>query len=417
MMDLFCTILEFFYTIFLYCSLLNFKIKINRYVSLLFIYLLPDILTLFFHIQIQDELDFILCILIWILFIKMYFHIDIVTSICVLAVDYIIIIALQFTFVVINTYIIHLNTQTTLPIAGSIYTLIISVLLYHYINLNRPFSFLFENGKIGKFIMINFCTIAIVMRFYFNAGLTTYYEHLLYIIVAVAILIIFNLLLSNQLGKLKQQEEQLKSYHEYLPVLNDLIQTVRIRQHNYNNQLQAITGLMYTHKDYDSLTTALKEQFKLATTLDVPEYLLKLNMPVVAGFLFQKANEAKRNSRAISYTFTTYDLRSKVPEYILIEMFGILIDNALEAVPQNSTVYIAVDSNNEQIIFTTRNAGHILSPEDRQNFFTKGYTHKMSPKQHSGLGLYQLNRLLKNYPSSDISLWNESTDILFEIRV
>lgn len=417
MLDLFSNVLEFFSIFFFCCTLLDYKLKINKYICFLIIYLIPDILSSFFNVYISDDIDFVICVFIWIIFIKSYFNINTITSLCAYAFSYFALLILQFIFVVINAYILRIIPDYALPIVGSIYTIAVAFLFYRYINLNKPFSFLFANGKIGKFIILNFYIITVVIKFYHQTKLTTFYEHLLYIIVSLAILISSNLLLYNQLGKIKKQEEQLKSYNEYLPVLDDLIQAVRIRQHNHNNQIQAIVGLIYTHKDYDSLVTALNEQFMLATESEVPEYLLKLHMPVVAGFLYQKANEAKRNDKTILYEFTTYNLKSNAPEYLLIEMFGILIDNAIEAVPPGSTVYITVDSKDEHIRFITRNEGYILSSEDRNNFFTKGYSKKLFKKQHSGLGLYQLTRLLKKYPSSSISLWNEDTDILFELIV
>ena len=95
---------------------------------------------------------------------------------------------------------------------------------------------------------------------------------------------------------------------------------------------------------------------------------------------------------------------------------GILIDNALDATPAGGTAYVTISCDGERICITTRNSGSILTPEDRKHFFTKGFSTKKDNK-HSGLGLYQLNQLVKKYPEGTLSLWNEKSDILFQVEV
>ncbi len=416
MINLFGNILEFVSFTFIACKMLECKFPQIKYTLIILFYILPDILIDISNINVFPDIDFFLSLITLVVYLCIALNIDFITSLSANACSYFTIIALQFLLVVINTFILHLDTNTTLAIVGPIYTLLVSILIYRYINLSKIFGILFQSGKTGKFIMANLYTVAAIIAIYFHANLTTYYENILFIIVALALIIICNLLLSNQLGKIKQQELRLNTYAEYLPVLEDLIHTVRIRQHNYNNQLQSIAGLLYTNKDYASLSKALEEQFKLATNSDVPEYLLKVNLPVVAGFLYQKSNEAKKNNKTLELEFNTYTLTSRVPEYDLIEMFAILIDNALDAIPTGDTVHVAVTCDGKHITFITRNAGDILTPEDRKRFFSKGYSTKKD-NNHSGLGLYQLNRLIKQYSGSTISLWNEGTDILFQITV
>ena len=251
----------------------------------------------------------------------------------------------------------------------------------------------------------------------FKVGVKLFLTVVLFFISLGLVLLLFNILFSNQVRKIKIQDAKISAYDEYLPILEKLILTVRVRQHNYSNRLQAIAGLIYTNKDYESLSRALKEQFEIATDSDLPEFLLKVNMMTVAGFLYQKMSEAEKMNKKLDIKFNTYNLTSDVPEYEIIEMFGILIDNALEAVREQATVYVYIDSLNGMIIFKTRNEGRILTAEDREKFFAKGYSKKPDGAVHSGLGLYQLNNLIKKYNNASISLWNEENDILFEVKI
>lgn len=415
MITLFGNIFEFFSFTLIASSMLGCKLPKSKYILIL-AYILPDIFIDFLNLNVFPDIDFLLSLVVLVLYLCSAFNVSFITALCVNACGYFVIVLLQFILVIINILLLHMDSNSTLAIVGPIYTLMASYLVYRYTNLNTMFNFLFQNGKSGKFIIANLYVVAAIITFYFHASFTTYYENILFVIAAFAIVIICNLLLSNQLGKIKEQELRLNTYAEYLPVFEELIHTVRVRQHNYNNQLQAIAGLLYTHKDYESLSDALEEQFKLAKSSDIPEFLLKVNLPVVAGFLYQKSNEAKKLGKKLELEFSTYTLASPVPEYDLIEMFGILIDNALDAISTGGTAYVTVDCDGKHITFTTRNLGKILTPEDRKYFFTKGYSTKKD-KKHSGLGLYQLNQLIKQYSGSSVSLWNDESDILFQIIV
>lgn len=224
------------------------------------------------------------------------------------------------------------------------------------------------------------------------------------------------MVLINQLKRLRVQSTQLNAYEQYLPVLESLIQNVRIKQHNHTNEIQSIISLLHTCKDYDSLVFEMKKYINVSLESAEPDYLLKLNLHLVAGFLYHKKLQASQNGIVIDYNILSYNLECKVPEYTLVELFGILIDNAIEATPKDETVHITIDSANGKIIFSTKNPGYILTPDDRTNFFTKGYSTK-AVHTNSGLGLYNLRDIVLNQYHGSISLWNEGTDILFEIII
>ena len=42
----------------------------------------------------------------------------------------------------------------------------------------------------------------------------------------------------------------------------------------------------------------------------------------------------------IHFDFSTYTLQSKAPEYVLVELFGIMLDNAIEATEKMENPYI-----------------------------------------------------------------------------
>ena len=86
-----------------------------------------------------------------------------------------------------------------------------------------------------------------------------------------------------------------------------------------------------------------------------------------------------------------------MPEYELISIIGILIDNALESTAPFGTAYLYLDSRQNQIEIRTRNKGSVKTNEFRQNMFSPGYTTKTGDGHGHGYSLYNLKKLTDKY--------------------
>ncbi len=128
--------------------------------------------------------------------------------------------------------------------------------------------------------------------------------------------------------------------------------------------------------------------------------LLKINLSVVAGFVYSKTTEAQKDQKdqkELVVQVASRDLKSRMPEYELIRIIGILIDNALESTAPFGTAYLYLDSRQNQIEIRTRNNGSVKTNEFRQNMFSPGYTTKTGDRHGHGYGLYNLKKLTDKY--------------------
>lgn len=417
MVDIICIFLELCIDIVGFSAIMGTKLRPHKYLLLLLLFFIVNPAFSFLSYDAFVTVSVLTFQVILVLYIIFSYEVSLIDALCINGILYFTVILCEMLTVLICSAFRIDATGTYFGIIGNIAVLLMVLLLYKFKILNKLFFPIVNDGFIGKAIILNLYLFALLIILYQHIGITSVYERVLFFISLGLVLLLFNILFSNQVRKIKIQDAKISAYDEYLPILEKLILTVRVRQHNYSNRLQAIAGLIYTNKDYESLSRALKEQFEIATDSDLPEFLLKVNMMTVAGFLYQKMSEAEKMNKKLDIKFNTYNLTSDVPEYEIIEMFGILIDNALEAVREQATVYVYIDSLNGMIIFKTRNEGRILTAEDREKFFAKGYSKKPDGAVHSGLGLYQLNNLIKKYNNASISLWNEENDILFEVKI
>lgn len=125
--------------------------------------------------------------------------------------------------------------------------------------------------------------------------------------------------------------------------------------------------------------------------------LLKINLSVVAGFVYSKITEAQKDQKELVVQVASRDLKSRMPEYELIRIIGILIDNALKSTAPFGTAYLYLDSRQNQIEIKTRNKGSVKTNEFRQNMFSPGYTTKTGDRHGHGYGLYNLKKLTDKY--------------------
>lgn len=150
--------------------------------------------------------------------------------------------------------------------------------------------------------------------------------------------------------RLEMKQLRLKDYEKYLPLIDELIKDIRSRQHSYQNLVQSITSLPYTCPDYASLTAALEKYGKFQTVSEEDSALLKLNLKLVAGFLISKKAQAEEQNKKLHIQNDVF-LQCMLPEYLLIEIMGILIDNALEATQENGEVFHQTAESKKETIF------------------------------------------------------------------
>ena len=378
-------------------------------------------LYVYFPIQLDDAfVSFIYNLILIIFTIKFYYNYKIKDCVYCFIMSYIFLVLIQFPFVLLNTVLLHISNPDAAAIVGMIYTIITAALISHFIPINKLYNLLFYTGNLGAVISTNLAAFFIIVTMYFKIDYLRFTEVIIFFTVSFMILLSVNIVVLNQVKTIQKQRKQLNAYNEYMPLVESLIGSVRRRQHNHANEIQSIISLMYTQKDYDSLVSAMNKHLNISMQSNEPVYLLKLNLLLVSGFLYMKEQEAKQQKKILDINVITFRMTTSVPEYILVEIFGILIDNALEASRPGDTVSVDLNCIGDKIIFRTRNHGFTITSKDRTNFFTAGYSTKNLPgelKSHQGLGLYTLKQIVMHQYKGSITVWNEGTDILFEIVV
>ena len=138
--------------------------------------------------------------------------------------------------------------------------------------------------------------------------------------------------------EVKLKQKQLEMTRIYNDSFKSLIDVVRKNQHDFNNHLLALSAL--ENEENNEKIKQRKNEYKnrISEENKYNSILYRINEPIIAGFLFGKLKETENMG-----VETTYDVNLCTGEfkyisvYDFIEILGILIDNARDAILSNKT--------------------------------------------------------------------------------
>lgn len=249
-----------------------------------------------------------------------------------------------------------------------------------------------------KFLYRIFCVAALIVTIYLLADF--WLSRTLDIKVMVLFGIIFSVIIfglvdwGQNYAALKENEQELKIYQLYIKPMEELTKDIRARQHEFDNHMNAILNMHVTITDYDELVkaqSAYGRQIYGDRSRCNPS-LLRISDKILAGFLYSKIIGAPEFID-IDIQVLSREIVTSVSEHSLVEIIGVLTDNAFEAAtPALNKIEMILDSKDDRLIFMIKNQVENLTMGEIAHFFEKGYTTKKNHEDR-GLGLYQANKI------------------------
>lgn len=201
-----------------------------------------------------------------------------------------------------------------------------------------------------------------------------------------------------------EQEKQKYELTQYINSLESVTQNIRKNHHDFSNLLFSLGGYIYQSpineadlkKYFENVTHTFEEDYHYF--LEVSK-LKNLKIPALKTLIFTKIMTATK--KKISFDIEIDQTIQQVPidQLALSRIFGILIDNALEAAEESSDpcVRLAIIEDEKHYVFILINsiketAREPFSPSllQKENFSTKG--------RDRGLGLSIVQSIIQLYP-------------------
>lgn len=287
------------------------------------------------------------------------------------------------------------------------FNLIVALIIFKLIPIQYIYHFVLVKNKVFQYLIINAFVTVFLIYIYWDIDLEGVIENLVAITALSLIIIFINFTILKNSLKNEHALNKLKVNEQYLPIIDELISDIRIRQHDFKNHLQALNMMIYAAKDKEDLIKRFEAyNGQLAHKDELGEFL-RFSNKVIAGFLYAKKSQAEAQNIKFSIHINEPIFVSKLNDYEWIELFGILIDNAMETGVEDNEIIVIIDKEEDMNLLMVKNKHPYLEIETIRNMFNKGVSSKSKVKVSRGYGLYNVKQIVTKYHGS-IEAYNEA---------
>ncbi len=200
----------------------------------------------------------------------------------------------------------------------------------------------------------------------------------------------------------------------------EFLTSVRLREHGFKNHLAALLSIRYTSRSYEELVAEQERYYSSICEENKYNKLLCLKDSIVIGFLHEKFRAAETMGIKVIYDVKGAFSHCAVPVYYLIDILGILIDNAVEAQEHSiETKVLGVQFEEKETIYkiTISNPHSYVSYTEIESWFQ---LNKSSKGKNRGLGLYHIKELCEKYDMKIVcrnTLYDDENWIEFTLEI
>ncbi len=192
-----------------------------------------------------------------------------------------------------------------------------------------------------------------------------------------------------------QAQRRTAMLEQYLPLVEELIEQVRARQHDFNNQMMAVSAAVSTAHDLAEAQEAVTSLLQHVRLDGADKELLKCDSKVISGLLFGKVKQAELKQIRVEVTIAGAFLHRALSEADWVELIAILLDNAIEAAAPGDVLYARAIEEAEGLRFSVLNPHRALSNAEFIQMFRRGWSTK--GESGHGYGLYNVRQIVERH--------------------
>lgn len=250
------------------------------------------------------------------------------------------------------------------------------------------------------FYVVTIFNICLLLYILFKHKLLQYIFLETYIICMISVMLAVALTYKWQKSNaiVREKEIEINLNKIYFNAYSELIDSLRRKQHDIDNHINAIYSQHYTCSSLEELVDKQRAYCKYLESDNKYASLLKIDDPIIGGFLYSKFQSINNENIEVLNEVKIWREFSNIPKYELISIIGILVDNAREAVydldnDERKICFKVFEEDNKQII-EVMNICDYMKNNQILNIFKKGYSTKGNNR---GMGLYNVKEKSSKY--------------------
>lgn len=355
---------------------------------------------------IPDQYNFFISAIFLIIGFLVYFKLTFFKSLILYIISIVVLIIVQL-ISMLPVYLIFGGIEQTFTngIIAQCIGMAVVILIFLFLPVHAIYRLANKKNRVIKILLLNIFILAVCIPLYWYLDIDGMINNIIiYAGISLALVVLNGIIIRNGLRN-EHEEKELAIYKKYLPVIENLTDDIRKRQHDYSNHVQALKGMALAHEDINKVRTEMElYSTELSESIKNKE-LLFLDNKILAGFLFSKTHDANVENIEIKYKLSNISFR--LMNYELIEVISILLDNAIEACKPGEKIELSLYCDMGLSTIKVTNPAEPVSKEALDSFFEKGYSTKSPGKR--GYGLSRLSDIVKKYDGK-IKIYNENKE-------
>ncbi|MGN1313454.1 MAG: sensor histidine kinase [Lachnospiraceae bacterium] len=200
-------------------------------------------------------------------------------------------------------------------------------------------------------------------------------------------------------AELEKREYELELQRIYEGTFEELIKKIRKRQHDYKNQLGAIYSMHLAAESLEDLISMQREYAdKLQMEAKYDAILLSCNNRILACYLYSRCSQCENKGIGVDYDIHLDKVECCFSIHELVEILGILIDNACESIEKENIrpkcIRLKAYEEREKLTFSVANPVYGIEFPEIDRLFQYGYSSKGKGR---GIGLARVLELVNKY--------------------
>lgn len=276
-------------------------------------------------------------------------------------------------------------------------TVILTLIIYYKLSITLLNAYIVRKSTFAKIMLVNTLVSVLLLVIYMNFETTILLKNIVYFVIVFSFVIIINFWIVYEQSNSVKREKRVDAIEQYLPVIDEMVSEVRARQHEFNNKLLAITSIVETADDLTSMKEQIRIYTKNVVMVDKLNEVLLSDSKVIAGFLYTKMKLAELKKIQMKTKVHMNFQQIHVEEYEIVEVLGVLLDNAIEACQPDDKIYVQIHRVDKKIEIKVSNPHRYIAKSTFIKMFDKGYTTKNMQSKTRGFGLYNVKQLVLQY--------------------